>query len=306
MHLRSILQSRVVTVLGVALAVVVPALTLPRLPHVTIWPVLIGLVPWVVGKYVLCPLRWHVLTRSGLGRWWHIRANAEAELIGMFTPGHVGADVWRFRKLTSGGLSKPDAIASVGLDRLVGAVGLAVFVVFAGASLPSRMLLVAVGVSVAILVAGLVIGRVKPELLPRGPLPPRRDFATALLLSAAYQLTIAALLLGALASTGYTLSPIALLGAFGASQLAGAIPGPSGASPRDVAFMAALVALGVPWVAAIGAVTLKTALAWLPALMLGGTCLLIARSRLVYSLAAWPVSDSAELGSNRPVMAAPR
>ncbi len=277
MSVRSILQSRVVTALAVVLAVIVPALTLPRLPHVSPWPVLIGLLPWVIGKYILCPLRWQVLTRSNLSRWWHIRANAEAELLGLFTPGHVGADVWRFRRLTRGGLNKSDALASVGLDRLVGAIGLSVFVIFAGSSLPPSMVYVACGVAIAILGAGLLVGRVRPELIPRGPLPRRKYLAQALLLSAAYQLTIAALLLGALASTGYSLSPMALLGAFGASQLAGAVPGPNGASPRDVAFMAALVALGVPWVAAVGAVALKTAVAWVPALALGGASLLALR-----------------------------
>ena len=74
MRLSTVLHSRVVTILGVALAVAVPAVTLPRLPHVTLWPVLLGLVPWVIGKYVLCPLRWHALTPSDLGRWWHVRA----------------------------------------------------------------------------------------------------------------------------------------------------------------------------------------------------------------------------------------
>ena len=29
--------------------------------------------PWVIGKYLLCPLRWHALTRAGLSRWWHER-----------------------------------------------------------------------------------------------------------------------------------------------------------------------------------------------------------------------------------------
>ena len=82
----------------------------------------------------------------------------------------------------------------------------------------------------------------------------------------AYQLSIAGLLLGTVAATGHTLSPLAVLGAFGASQLAGAVPGPNGASPRDGALVVALAALGVPWEAAAAAVALKAALAWLPAL----------------------------------------
>jgi hypothetical protein len=74
-----------------AIAVAVPLLTLPSLPRLSWWPALAGLLPWVFGKYVLCPLRWHALSESGRTRRWHIRAYAEAELCGLLTPGHVGA-----------------------------------------------------------------------------------------------------------------------------------------------------------------------------------------------------------------------
>lgn len=277
MHLRTLLHSRLLMVLGVAIAVAVPALTLPQLPHVTLVPVLLGLAPWLIGKYLLCPLRWCALTDSGLSRWWHIRAYAESELFGLLTPGHVGTDVWRVRRLTRTGLSTADSLASVGLDRLVGAIGLAAFVAFAGATLPLRMLVVAVGFAVAVVAAALVLRRLRPDLIPRRPLPGPRLLAHALWLSAGYQLTMAALLLGAVSATGHPLPPLALLGAFGASQLAGVIPGPQGASPRDAALVVALVALGVPWVAAAGAVTLKAAVAWLPALVLGGISLIMTR-----------------------------
>ena len=40
-----------------AVAIAVPLLTLPSLPQLSWWPALLGLAPWVVGKYVLCPLR---------------------------------------------------------------------------------------------------------------------------------------------------------------------------------------------------------------------------------------------------------
>ncbi|WP_457208280.1 lysylphosphatidylglycerol synthase domain-containing protein [Nocardioides sp. P5_C9_2] len=282
------LHSRVVLALGVAISVVVPAVTLPRLPHVAVWPVLLGLLPWVVGKYVLCPLRWRVLTDAGLSRRWHMRAYAESELLGLLTPGHVGADVWRLHRLTRSGLQRGDALVSVGTDRLVGAVGLAVFVAFAGAALPTRMLLVALGVSAAAVLGALVVRRIRPDWLPSKPLPRPRQLAHALLLSTGYQLSIAALLLGTVAATGHTVSPLAVLGAFGASQLAGAVPGPNGASPRDAALVMALVALGVPWMAATAAVTLKAAVAWLPALALGGISLLLTRRALRAGVAAAP------------------
>jgi hypothetical protein len=102
-----------------------------------------------------------------------------------------------------------------------------------------------------------------------------------LVLSAGYQLSIAALLLGTVAATGHEISPLTALGAFGASQLAGAVPGPNGASPRDGALVVGLVAAGVPFSAAVAAVTLKAALAWVPALTLGGPSLLLYRRSAV-------------------------
>jgi hypothetical protein len=276
-RLRLIAQSRVVLVAGILIAVAVPAVTLPRLPHVTWWPLLLGLLPWIIGKYVLCPLRWRALTEAPLSRWWYIRAYAEGELLGLLTPAYVGGDLWRIRRLTRTGLSGPNALASVGLDHFVGAAGLAAFVVFAGAALPFHMLVVALLVGAGAVLVALLLRSARPDLLPKRVLPPPRQLAHALALSAAYQLTIAAMLLGALAATGHPLPPLALLGAFGASQLAGVVPGPHGASPRDAAFVVALVALGVPWVAAAGAVTLKATLAWAPALLMGGASLLVTR-----------------------------
>lgn len=280
MSWRSVLHSRPVLVVGVLVSLIVPAMTLPRLPHVTMWPVLLGLVPWVVGKYVLCPLRWRVLTGAGLSRRWHMRAYAESELLGLVTPGHVGADVWRLHRLTRTGMGRGDAVMSVGADRLVGAIGLAVFVGFAGTALPTRMLLVSLAVGLVAIVTAIVVRRFRPEWLPSGPLPRPRQLAHALALSAGYQASIAGLLLGTVAATGHSVSPLAVMGAFGASQLAGAVPGPNGASPRDAALVVALVAVGVPWVAATAAVTLKAALAWAPALVLGGASLLLTRRAL--------------------------
>lgn len=276
--LHTAVHSRTALVLGVAVTLAVPLLTLPNLPRVAAWPVVLGLLPWVIGKYVLCPLRWRALTDADLGRWWHMRAYAESELLGLLTPGHVGADLWRLRRLTRTGLDRGAAMVSVGMDRVVGAIGLAVFVGFAGTSLPVHLLLPAVGLLVVGGVGLLVVRKVRPQWLPERPsLPPPRKLALGLALSAGYQLSIAALLLGAVAATGHGLDPVAILGAFGASQLAGAIPGPNGASPRDAALVMALAALGLPLVAAVAAVAIKAAIAWLPALTLGGVSLFMTR-----------------------------
>ncbi len=261
----------------VAVAIAIPLLTLPTLPHVSWLPVALGLAPWIVGKYLLCPLRWHALSESGRSRRWHIRAYAEAELCGLLTPGHIGADAWRVRRLTRTGMTAPDAVAEAGLDRLVGALGLAAFVGFSATALPTRMLLTAVAVAAVAVVVALLVGRRRPNLVPHRRLPAPRKVALGIGLSAAYQLSICLLLMGAVAATGHSLSPLALLGAFGASQLAGAVPGPHGASPRDGALVVALAGLGLPWQAALGAVALKSVLAWVPALLLGGVSLLLAR-----------------------------
>lgn len=273
-------RHRLVAAVLVAVAVAVPVLTLPALPSLSWAPALLGLAPWVVGKYLLCPLRWHALSEAGRTRRWHVRAYAEAELCGLLTPGHVGADAWRVRRLTGTGMSAPDAVAEAGLDRLVGALGLTAFVALSATALPARMLLTATGVAVAAVVVALLVGRRRPQLLPRRRLPRPRALAYGIGLSVAYQLTICLLLLGTVAATGHELGPLELLGAFGASQLAGSVPGPHGASPRDGALVLALAGLGLPWSAALGAVALKALLAWAPALLLGGVSLLLAR-RLV-------------------------
>jgi hypothetical protein len=274
---KAVVHSRTALVVGILISLAVPAFTLPRLPHVALLPIALGLVPYVVGKYLLCPLRWRALTNATFSRGWHIRAYAESELLGLLTPGHVGADLWRLKRLTGGGLARGDAVTSVAADRLVGAIALAAFVGFAGTALPVRMIVIAGAVSLVALAAVLVLRRVRPGLLPMGPMPRPRALLHGLWLSACYQLSIAGLLLGTVAATGQHISPIALLGAFGASQIAGAVPGPNGASPREGALVVALAALGVPWTAAAAAVALKATLAWLPALALGGASLYLTR-----------------------------
>ena len=270
-------RTRALQAVLLAVAVAVPLLTLPALPELAWVPALVGLAPWVVGKYVLCPLRWHALSASGRSRAWHVRAYAESELCGLLTPGHVGADAWRVRRLTRTGMSTPDAVAEAGLDRLVGALGLAAFVAVSATALPVRMLLTALGLAAVAVVLAVVVGRRRPDLVPRRPLPRGRALVLGIALSVGYQLSICLLLLGTVMATGHSLGPLALLGAFGASQLAGAVPGPHGASPRDGALVVALAGLGLPWQAAIGAVALKATLAWVPALLLGGVSLLLAR-----------------------------
>jgi hypothetical protein len=281
MAVREISARRVVTVLmvivAVGVSVTVPLVTIPRLPQFSPWPVVAGLVPWIVGKYVLCPLRWHAISQSGRSRRWHLATYAEAELLGLLTPGHVGADAWRVKRLKGTGMPVGSGVAEVALDRLIGAVGLIAFVALAASTLPMEMALSALAAAAAGLAIVAVVRRVRPHWIPRRPLPSPGRIAHHLALSVAYQATIVALLVGTLEATGHRVSPLEALGAFGASQLAAAVPGPQGASPRDGALVLALMALGVPWTAALSAVTLKALLAWAPGILLGGGCLLLAR-----------------------------
>jgi hypothetical protein len=253
-------------------------------------PAIFGLVPWVVGKYLLCPLRWHSLSTGGRTRRWYLRAYAESELLGLASPGHIGADLWRMHRLRAdAGMARPCAVAEVALDRLIGALGLTVFVVLAGATLPPQLLLAAVGIAVFVLVLALVAHRRYPDLLAARPLPPLRVVLKGTLLSVGYQMTIIGLLMGTVGAMGGHPSPVALLGVFGASQVAGIVPGVNGASPREGALVVGLATLGISWPAAVGAVALTALLAWLPAMVLGGGSFAVhrlARRRAVVAPAA--------------------
>jgi hypothetical protein len=224
-------RTRAVQLVLVAVAIAVPLLTLPSLPELDWWPAALGLLPWVVGKYVLCPLRWHALSESGRSRAWHVRAYAESELCGLLTPGHVGADAWRVRRLHRNGMALPDAVAEAGLDRLVGAIGLAAFVGLSATALPTRMLLTALGVAAAGRRRRRGRRAAPAELVPHRRLPRGRALAFGIAVSAAYQLSIVLLLLGTIAATGHTLGPLALLGAFGPASSPVSCPGRTAPAP---------------------------------------------------------------------------
>lgn len=258
-------------------AVAVSLVGVRRVPDAAFLPALLGLGPWVLGKYVLCPLRWHALSASGRPRRWHIRVYAEAELLGLVSPAHAGADLWRLHKLERSGMNRPCAAAEVALDRLVGAVGLTLFVLLAGAALPPQLLAVAGVGALVVLLAALAVRRLRPGMFTGRPLPSPGVLARGVALSMGYQLTILCLFMGTVSAMGQEVHPLQLLAVFGASQVAGIIPGVHGASPREGALVLGLASLGLPLSAAFGAVALATLLAWLPALTLGGTSLAVRR-----------------------------
>lgn len=263
---------------AVFVALAVSLWSVQRVPNASWAPALLGVVPWAVGKYVLCPLRWHALSTAGRARRWHLRVYAESELLGLASPGHIGADLWRMHRLQADArMPRPCAVAEVGLDRLIGAIGLAFFVVLAGATLPLRVLLAATAIAVVVLLVALAARRRRPDLLAARPWPPWPVVLRGTALSVGYQLTIVGLLMGTVAAMGAHLNPVALIGVFGASQVAGIVPGVNGASPREGALVVGLAALGISWQAAVGAVALTALLAWAPALLLGGAGLLARR-----------------------------
>jgi lysylphosphatidylglycerol synthase-like protein len=277
-----------VRVLFLSGAVAASLWSFDRVPHASWLPALVGLVPWALGKYVLCPLRWHALSVSGRSRRWHLRTYAESELLGLASPAHAGADLWRMHKLQTTGMNRSSAIAEVGMDRMIGASGLTLFVLGAGATVPREVLAGSLAVAAAAVIGALVFRRFRPQLLADRPLPRPTVILQGVLLSMGYQLTILGLFMGTTAAMGQEVQPLELLGVFGASQVAGIIPGMHGASPREGALVVGLASLGLSWTAALGAVSLAALLAWVPALLLGGGSFLARRLATRMSPAATP------------------
>jgi hypothetical protein len=271
----AILTHRATHITALLIAVGLSLWNVDRVPHTAVLPAILGLLPFAIGKYVLCPLRWHALSTSGRSRRWHLRAYAESEILGLISPWHAGADLWRIHRLERVGVRRTAAVSAVALDRFVGAVGLILAVAICGVAMPPVVLAVAVGAAAVVLVAALVVNRRRPGLAGRWPRPSPKVFAVGVLLSIGYQTTILGLLIGAITAVGDSVSPVQLVGVFGASQLAGVLPGVHGASPREGALVAGLASIGVSWTAAFGAVALTALLYWIPALLIGGGCLFL-------------------------------
>ncbi|MEU4605561.1 lysylphosphatidylglycerol synthase domain-containing protein [Kribbella sp. NPDC023972] len=271
----AILTHRATHITALLIAVSLSVWNVDRVPHTAVLPAILGLLPFAIGKYVLCPLRWHALSTSGRSRRWHLRAYAESEILGLISPWHAGADLWRIHRLERVGVRRTAAVSEVALDRFVGAVGLILAVAICGVAMPPVVLAVAVGAATVVLLAALVVNRRRPGLAGRWPWPSPKVFAVGVLLSIGYQTTILGLLIGAITAVGDSVSPVQLVAVFGASQLAGVLPGVHGASPREGALVAGLASIGVSWTAAFGAVALTALLYWIPALLIGGGCLFL-------------------------------
>jgi glycosyltransferase 2 family protein len=258
---------RIAPVLGVVVAVG----TWSHLPSMHLQPALLGLACWTVGNYLFCPLRWRAVSTRGKKWSWYARVYAEGELLGMLTPQHAGADLWRVRQLLHAGSDKSAAVVEVAADRLSGGVIVAILAVLAGAAVPPAFLpIVGGGVAAVALTAygvrRLWLPRVRGVARPRG-----WALVRAALISGLYQAGYLGFTVGLVAAVGHHVDPLGIASVLGLSQLAGLLPGIHGAGPREGALTGGLVALGLPLSAAVAAVALGAALTWVPAVAVGGS-----------------------------------
>lgn len=273
----ALLHSRWVTGGAVLFALVMAAGSWHMAPRAALLPAFVGLGCWTVGNYLLVPLRWHRLSRSGQSRRWHLRVYAEAEVLGLLSPAHAGTDLWRVHMLNKVGMDRASAVVDVASDRLVGGVGIVVVAALGGATLPPALLVMSVVAALIGLVLALVMRRRKKLVIA---VPPKRALARGVAVSLVYQACAIGLMLGTVAAVGHSVTPMDMLGLVGASQIAALVPGVHGAGPKEGALATGLVSLGVPLSAAIGAITLAATLAWIPALVLGGASYVARRRSL--------------------------
>jgi hypothetical protein len=277
-----LLHSRWCTGFAVLVALVIAAGSWTAAPHAALLPMFAGLACWTVGNYVLVPLRWRSLSTAGQSRRWHLRVYAEGEVLGLLSPAHAGTDIWRVHMLRAVGMDRASAVVDVAADRLVGGMGIVAVAMVGGATLPLAVVVACVLLASVVLAVGLLVRRRRPLLVT---LPPKRRVARGIAMSLVYQACAIGLLMGTVAAVGHSVSAIDMLGLVGASQVAALVPGVHGAGPKEGALAAGMVALGIPLSAAIGAISLAATLAWVPALLLGGTSHLARRRARTAALA---------------------
>jgi hypothetical protein len=254
-----------------ALGIVVAVGTWSHLPKMHLQPALVGLACWTVGNYLFCPLRWRAVSSRGKRWGWYARVYAEGELLGMLTPQHAGADLWRIRQLGHDGSERSAAVVEVAADRLSGGLVVAALAILAGMTVPPALLPAAGGLLAVIALTAFLVRR---HWLPkvRGIARPKGwALVRAGLISGLYQAGYLGFTIGLVAAVGHHVDPVGAASVLGLSQMAGLLPGIHGAGPREGTMTGGLVALGLPLTAAIAAVALGAALTWVPALAVGGS-----------------------------------
>ena len=257
---------RLVPLAGLAAAVV----TWMRLPHMRVEPALVGLACWTVGNYVICPLRWQSVSTRGRSLGWYARVFAEGELLGMLTPQHAGADLWRIKQLVSSGADKGAAVVEIAADRLAGGVMIVILGVIAGMSIPARWWPVAGAAAAVVAAVVWFTRRLWHPRIAHVQKPKGWAFVRSAAISALYQLGYLGFVLGLVGAVGHQVDPLGTISVLGLSQAAGLLPGIHGAGPKEGAMAGGLVALGLPLTAAVSAVALGAALTWVPAVVVGG------------------------------------
>ena len=258
--------ARLVPVVGIVVAVG----TFSHLPHMRLEPALVGLACWTVGNYLVCPLRWSAVSTRGKSLRWYVRVFAEGELLGMLTPQHAGADLWRVRQLVTAGSTKGSAVAEIAADRLSGGVMIAVLGVLAGMTVPARWWPIAGAVLAAVALAVWCTRRWWQPRVMELQRPKGWAVVRAAAISALYQLGYIGFVIGLVAAVGHHVGLLGAASVLGLSQAASLLPGVHGAGPKEGAMTGGLVALGLPLAAAVSVVALAAALAWLPAVVVGG------------------------------------
>lgn len=251
-------------------ALVIAVVAWTHLPHWDVRPALLGLASWTIGNYLFCPLRWRAVSTQGRRLRWYSRVYAEGELLGLLTPQHAGADLWRIRQLVAAGADKKSALIEVAADRLAGGVLVVCLALLAGMQLPDVFWPLVLGVLALAGFMGWVLRRRWLPHLTAAQRPSGRQFARAAAVSAMYQAGYLGFLIGLVAAVGHHLDPVGAISLLGLSQAAGMIPGIHGAGPKEGAMTGGMVAMGVPLSAALAAVALGAALAWVPAVVVGG------------------------------------
>jgi glycosyltransferase 2 family protein len=260
--------ARLVPLLGIAVAVG----TWTHLPDMRLEPALIGLGCWTVGNYLFCPLRWKTVSTRGRKWSWYARVYAEGELLGMLTPQHAGADLWRIRQLCRDtGADRGSAFVEIAAERLSGGVIVTALALLAGMTVPPQVLPVVGGVLAVVALAFWGTRRWWRPRVPAIERPKGWALARAAAVSACYQAGYLGFVIGLVGAVGHSVDPVGIASVLGLSQAAGLLPGIHGAGPREGTMAGGLVALGLPLSAAIGAVALGAALTWVPAVAVGGS-----------------------------------
>ncbi len=235
---------------------------------IAVLPAALGLSAWTLANYLGIALRWRSVSGRGLGARWYVRVFAEGELLGLLTPQHSGALYWRARQLRRAGADTSGALCELSVDRACSASTVLLALLVGGAALPGVMRLAAYGIVAA---SVLVVWASRRRWLHRVPTLDRRTAVRWFGYSVLFQVGYAAFMIDMVRAVGLATSWTSVVGLLSAAQVASVLPGIHGAGPKEGVLAGGLVATGASHASALGLVGLVSAVAWVPALLLGGS-----------------------------------